>query len=696
MEREEKGKEREAEKQGVMGKKLKRGGLVGKRGGPCTPSPTWRIGFSGDNDDDDGRVNSIKQPGFRATVSARKLGANLWEIQPHLPLSKMSKGLPHRRRRHRFKDQSFELPTTHLPHDPPHSPTAQPESASSLRRHVVASLLQHHQPIERNGRALEPVSPASYSSSMEVAPYNPVVPPLSSLNLKDRIGESSYNLKTSTELLKVLNHIWSLEEQHASNIAMGKALKMELDHSRVRIKELLQEKRRDQQEMDDLIKKIAEDKLVRKSKEQDRIKAAVQSVRDELDDERRLRKHSESLHRKLARELSEVKSSFSIALKEFERERRARILLEDLCDEFAKGIRDYEQKVRSLKHKPEKDRAGKENPDRLVLHISEAWLDERMQMKLTEARSDTAEKKSIVDKLSFEIETFLRAKESVGPREDTKSTKSSLNELKESCLRRHSLESFHLKEAVSAPKNVDDEDSTGSDLHGFELPNRAVGKLSNGNCKQHDKNALKGPLEEVRKLDPKKQIGSLEIVQVHNLPSQQMQFEEHMSGAMPSIEKMTQLAGTEQREIGGDSSVQIKNGQNFEITGATQEGSLERTNKQVETRGLNLNHRLENLVRNHSSSLQGEKLRSANNCRGDSHDQSLFVGHTSPVQQWRSRFTSLDPEVSESSTKRPQSLKENTLKAKLLEARVAKEQYTKFKPGYEWLKSCREMEVAQI
>ncbi|GFY92355.1 myosin heavy chain-like protein [Actinidia rufa] len=209
----------------------------------------------------------------------------------------------------------------------------------------------------------------------EIAPYNPAHTPSSS-NYKARIVESSFNLKTSTELLKVLNRIWILEEQHASNMSLVNALKRELDHSRARIKELTREKQTNRHEMEELMQ--------------------------------------QSLHRKLARELSNLKTSFSSALKEFEREKKARILLEDLCDEFAKGIRDYEQEVRSLKHKPEKERAHRESPDRLILHLSEAWIDERMQMKLTEPQYDLAEKNTIVDKLSLEIETFLRAKHSVG------------------------------------------------------------------------------------------------------------------------------------------------------------------------------------------------------------------------------------------------------------------------------------------
>ena len=86
----------------------------------------------------------------------------------------------------------------------------------------------------------------------------------------------------------------------------------------------------------------------------------------------------------LARELSEVKSSFSNALKELEKERKSRELLEDLCDEFAKGIRDYQQEVHALKQKSNSDWAGRADHDLLILHFFESWLDERMQTKLVE------------------------------------------------------------------------------------------------------------------------------------------------------------------------------------------------------------------------------------------------------------------------------------------------------------------------
>ncbi|KAF8379642.1 hypothetical protein HHK36_029085 [Tetracentron sinense] len=114
MEREEKGA---AEKQEFWGIKLKRGILVGKRGGSSTPVLTWRT--LGDAQDSTFQEFLSIPP----SVSARKLAANLWEIQHHLPLAKMSKGGV--RLRHHHKDKLLELPS-HLA-DPSHSPPDQVE-----------------------------------------------------------------------------------------------------------------------------------------------------------------------------------------------------------------------------------------------------------------------------------------------------------------------------------------------------------------------------------------------------------------------------------------------------------------------------------------------------------------------------------------------------------------------------------------
>ncbi|KAK1378186.1 Plasma membrane-like protein [Heracleum sosnowskyi] len=451
MKRVENSGEEPAVKQENLGEKLRKEALVvGKRGGHTTPVlPSWRLlQFSSNVAAGDSSYNYSLVKNF-PPVSARKLAATLWELEHYsFSGSKMHQGLGGSNSRLRRNRQYQQ-------HDPSPSSPDQPESAGSLRRHVAASLMQHHRSVQRNSRAIQPIVPASYESSMEVTPYNPAVTPTSSVDLNGGIGETSYSLKTSTELLKVLNRIWSLEEQHASNIALVRALKKELDHARGKIKELVRDQQADRHEMDVLMKQIADEKLDRKSKEHDRVNAAIQSVRDELEDERKLRRRSESLHRKLAKDLYEVKSSLSNALKDLERERKSRKLLEDLCDEFALGIRDYEQEVHGLKQKTEKKWVDRADRDRSILHISESWLDERIQMK-QESQIGIGEKKSIVDKFTAEIEAYLQSKHNSNRKMNQDVAPNDRN------LRRSSLESIPLNVAVSAPQDDgDDDDSAG-------------------------------------------------------------------------------------------------------------------------------------------------------------------------------------------------------------------------------------------
>lgn len=109
------------EKEEFLGKKLKRGILLAKRGGPCTPVPPWKLGGAHDSNPGGSTIPAL---------SARKLGANLWEIQD-LPLAKMSRGV--RSRPH--KDKALELPSTHFV-NPPHSPPDQ-VPLTALLQHLM-------------------------------------------------------------------------------------------------------------------------------------------------------------------------------------------------------------------------------------------------------------------------------------------------------------------------------------------------------------------------------------------------------------------------------------------------------------------------------------------------------------------------------------------------------------------------------
>ncbi|OWM64302.1 uncharacterized protein At5g41620 [Punica granatum] len=585
-------------------------------GGPSTPPPTWRLELSSHEGDDS--IGPIQQflthpsASRGSTVSARKLCASLWEVQPYHSLS-MSK-----RAAKPMRDKGFEF-------DPPNVPPDQPARGGGIQKPTLESPLRPHK-YRGNNLAVQPVSSASYCSSMEVAPYKAAVTPVSSLDWRDPSGESSYSLRTSTELVKILNRIWSLEEQHASNTSLAKALKSEIIRSRARIKELLREKEKDKQIVNDMMNRVEEDKLRE-------VEAAVKSVRGEVEEERKLRKFSESERRKLSKELSVLKSGFSTALRELERERKARCLLESLCDEFAEGIRDYDLVVRSLKHKVAEDFVGEEVSDQSILHISEAWLDERIQMKLAQTRNDVSEKDTIVDRLSSDIETFLQAKQQyVESRGNSDLTQKELKEKKLS--RRHSLESFPLNEAASAPKFAEEENSPGSDLQVTE-------RMNAKEMKDSSKRTVTSESMEINAAPRKSNNRCISPVPYGGIMAD--------DNPDPDEIKATYVARDQQNGL----------------------------DKWARSCGLNSlsDHPRDNLLRNRSLSSKGDRIRthSMGPCGEDSYARSIpSRGRASPtpVQSWKFKLTSPEFDQPEASSRLPPGVKENTLMAKLLEARL--------------------------
>ncbi|CAH8277809.1 unnamed protein product [Arabidopsis lyrata] len=560
-------------------------------------------------------------------VSSRKLAAAFWEFhQYHYQedcsyLSSASArmhrgangfaGASNRRQRHgkavAVKENGLDL--SQFLRDP--SPDHQPDSAGSLRRQIGQMLIKHHQSIERNNHALQPVSPASYGSSLEVTTYNKAVTPSSSLDFRGRASrEPHYNLKTSTELLKVLNRIWSLEEQHVSNISLIKALKTEVAHSRVRIKELLRYQQADRHELDGVVKQLAEEKLLRKNKEVERMSSAVQSVRKELEDERKLRKRSESLHRKLARELSEVKSSLSNCVKELERGAKSNKMMELLCDEFAKGIKSYEEEIHGLKKKNlDKDWEGRGGGDQLVLHIAESWLDERMQMRLEGGDTLNGNNRSVLDKLEVEIETFLQEKRNEIPRN-----------------RRNSLESVPFNALSAPPRDVDcEEDSGGSDSNCFELKKAAE---SHG-----DETKKPNQLNKDSLIDEKAKSPS----------SFQVNFEDQMAWAISSNGKKKTARAIEDEE---EEDVKPENSNNIKKP----EDECATTNK---------NDVMGEMIRTHRRLLSETREIDEASCNFPSSRRQA-----SPVRQWISR-TVAPGLLGSSDIAIAHGVKDNTLKTKL-------------------------------
>lgn len=457
-----------------------------------------------------------------------------------------------------------------------------------------------------------------------------------------RFRQAGNDVKTSTELLKVLNRIWSLEEQHAADVSAMKGLKRELHHAQACTQELMQERQRYHHEIDSLARQVTEDKMARRNKDQEKIRASLRSLQEELEDERRLRKHSETLHRKLGKELSEMKSAFCKAVKALEKEKKTTCLLEDLCDEFAKGIRNYEEEVRLLKQKHVQEYEHKF--DKSVVHISEAWLDERMQMQKTDKRKALSGKTSITERLSSEIEGFLHhAKRSGNSKNDNLNTG---DENRDASLCRQSLESVHLNGATSAPRLAEDDGSSiASDLHCFEL------NMHGGAVRNHD---LAGTRRRVTGCmhSPMRRLEYSNGVSVEGSP---------MSNAQPCPKKEKTRASISRQQY---------------FTSTPRNGAgLAPADEQNETVMTQVSRQLrDDLLKIKSEAPQHAYLAQKSNQpqTNEFHEYTSrdLCDVRSPAQHPNNTAQSLDCEISESPAHQLIGTKENTLKAKLLQARL--------------------------
>ncbi|PUZ60519.1 hypothetical protein GQ55_4G136200 [Panicum hallii var. hallii] len=611
-----------------------------RKAGHATPSPSWKLEPSPPRPEEESAAAVAAEADAGAgrrgapAASARQLGATLWEIQDVIRVAGAGRRIRRRGRRATAVDEAS-------------ADADRPRSSGGFGAHVAASVMEHDKLHEERCPSRQTLSPASYTSSVGATTVN-LVSPTRSLDCNARFRKAGNDLKTSTELLKVLNRIWSLEEQHAADVSAMKGLKRELHHAQACIQELMQERQRYHHEIDSLARQVTEDKMARRNKDQEKIKAALRSVQEELEDERRLRKHSETLHRKLGKELSEMKSAFCKAVKALEKEKKTTCLLEDLCDEFAKGIRNYEEEVRMLKQKHVKEYEHKF--DKSVVHISEAWLDERMQMQKTDTREDLSGKTSIIERLSSEIESFLHhAKRFGNSKNDNLNI---INEKRDASFCRQSLESVHLNGATSAPRLAEDDDgsSIASDLHCFEL------NMHGGAIKSHDlagtrRRAISSMHSPMRRLEYSNGV-SVEGSPMSNAPTCSKKDK-----ARSSIGRQQFIASTP------------------EISSRNDAG-LASTDEQNETVMTQVSRRLrDDLLKIKSEAPQHAYLGHKSNqpWTNQFHEYTTsrdLCDVRSPARHLNNPAKSLECEISESPAHQLVGAKENTLKAKLLQARL--------------------------
>lgn len=451
--------------------RLKRPILVVKRAGTSTPVPTWKmtssptttgsaaVSPSSSLQNEKSVVKKYHQRKVSESMSARKLAATLWEIN--------EVASP-------FKKQNLELDDINInleridhknTTNPSHSPVL--ERRNRHERRISASSSQIMLP-DNNLRRLNSVHDASRFIE---APQVGSQPGGQTTNVHragvgNRLQDVGESLATSKELLKVLNHVSGLEAKHPASISVYSALKWELHRARVQVGKLIQEQMSNHGEIDYLLKQFADERRAWKIKGQDRILRAVTSTAEELEAERKLRKQTERLNKKLGRELANTKACLSKVVKEVESEKRAREILEQVCDELAIGIGEDRAEFDELKKESAKVREEVEK-EREMLQLADVLREERVQMKLSEAKYEYEEKNAAVDKLKSELEEYLKAKNKerkgdLSPNDDR------IKELEE-YLKKTLARSCQNRGKKDLREVLNGEDSADSDLRSIEL-----------------------------------------------------------------------------------------------------------------------------------------------------------------------------------------------------------------------------------
>ncbi|PKA46717.1 Uncharacterized protein AXF42_Ash019700 [Apostasia shenzhenica] len=303
----------------------------------------------------------------RQVVSARKLAAGIWSLRP-----------PEFGERSQMKlDLEFDCGLLQL-------------SSFSDARNEFGSFPAGK--TKRNGISHKPEGCSSllHSSIERATKWDPGC---------QMVSEEAFGLYDRLEIV---------EDKKDRNGSIVSALRSELQLARSRVSELETEQQSAKKKLDQFLKKIEEEKGAWRRREHEKIRSVIDAMKEDLNREKKNRQRLEILNTKVVNELAEAKLSAKKLLQEYEKERKARELVEEVCNELAKEIGDDKVEVETLKMESMKTREEIEE-ERKMLQMAEVWREERVQMKLVDAKLALEEKYSQLSILQDEIEAFLRS-----------------------------------------------------------------------------------------------------------------------------------------------------------------------------------------------------------------------------------------------------------------------------------------------
>ncbi|KAL7143178.1 hypothetical protein ABFS83_08G173600 [Erythranthe nasuta] len=325
----------------------------------------------------------------RAVVSARKLGAGLWRL-----------GLP--------EVQANDAQKLGL--------------QSGGGGHFGANIHCHNFDRVHNSSVKDPVhSPHSGSGLKHGLPYKfepPFQFPNPAMEGATKWDPHGWRASTSHETKQIFNQP-SAPKNQESAAAVISTLQSDLEQARSRINYLENERRSSKKKLEQFLHELSEERSAWRSREHEKIRAIIDDMKSDLSREKKTRQKLEIVNSKLVKELSDTKLSAKRYLQEYEKERKARELIEEVCDELAKEIGEDKAEVEALKRESMKLREEVDE-ERKMLQMAEVWREERVQMKLVDAKVMLEDKYSQMTVLVEKIESFLNSRNPTSDSEEIK------------------------------------------------------------------------------------------------------------------------------------------------------------------------------------------------------------------------------------------------------------------------------------
>ncbi|CAN6457608.1 unnamed protein product [Victoria cruziana] len=214
--------------------------------------------------------------------------------------------------------------------------------------------------------------------------------------------------RTGDDVYRCYSQLGFIEDQREPSSSIVAVLQSELGLCRMHIRELEAERRSSKKKVDHFLRKLAEEKAAWRTREHEKIRFVIDGMKEDLNRERKHRQRAEIMNTRLVNELAEAKLTSKRCMQDYEKERKARELMEEVCDELAKEIADDKAEVEALKREAMKIREEVEE-ERRMLQMAEVWREERVQMKLVDAKLTLEEKYSQLVKIQTELEAFLKS-----------------------------------------------------------------------------------------------------------------------------------------------------------------------------------------------------------------------------------------------------------------------------------------------